>query len=104
MRKRLLLLWWRSSSCGGGHPTDSVVLVTGRPIAVISYALSIESVKGRIAVRGTAGTNSQHTINEDERRSFTDHINAVLAGDPDVGHLLPIPTDTMQLFDEVRGE
>ena len=54
-------------------------------------------------MKGTAGTNSQHTINEDERRSFTDHINAVLAGDPDVGHLLPIPTDTMQLFDEVKG-
>jgi hypothetical protein len=27
----------------------------------------------------------------------------VLAGDKDVGHLLPIPTDTMQLFDECRG-
>jgi hypothetical protein len=27
-----------------------------------------------------------------------------LAGDKDIGHLLPIPTDTMQLFDEVKGE
>ncbi|KAL7419195.1 fimbrin [Cryptotrichosporon argae] len=62
----------------------------------------LESNKGRIAVKGTAGTNAQHTINEDERRSFTEHVNGVLAGDPDVGHLLPIPTDTMQLFDECR--
>ncbi|KAK8847519.1 hypothetical protein IAR55_005377 [Kwoniella newhampshirensis] len=62
----------------------------------------LETSKGRISVKGTAGTNAQHTINEDERRSFTDHINGVLATDKDVGHLLPIPTDTMQLFDEVR--
>ncbi len=64
----------------------------------------ISSNKGRIAVKGTAGTGTKHTINEDERTSFTDHINGVLAGDPDVGHILPISTDTMQLFDEVRGE
>ena len=63
----------------------------------------LESSKGKIAVMGTAGTNAQHTINEDERRSFTDHINGVLAQDKDVGHLLPIPTDTMQLFDECKG-
>ncbi|ADV24382.1 fimbrin [Cryptococcus gattii Ru294] len=62
----------------------------------------LEHNKGRISVRGTAGTNAQHTINEDERRSFTDHVNTVLAADKDVGHLLPIPTDTMQLFDECR--
>jgi plastin-1 len=37
----------------------------------------MEAVKGKIAVQGTKGTNAQHTINEDERRSFTDHINAV---------------------------
>ncbi|TXT15675.1 hypothetical protein VHUM_00178 [Vanrija humicola] len=62
----------------------------------------LESNKGRIQVKGTAGTNTSHTINEDERRSFTDHINGVLAGDRDIGNRLPIPTDTMQLFDEVR--
>ena len=28
----------------------------------------------------------------------------VLSGDKDVGHVLPIPTDTMQLFDECRGQ
>ncbi|WWC59627.1 uncharacterized protein I303_102186 [Kwoniella dejecticola CBS 10117] len=65
-------------------------------------APALETSKGRISVKGTAGTNAQHTINEDERRSFTDHINGVLAGDKDIGHLLPIPTETMQLFDEVK--
>ncbi|KAK1921741.1 putative Fimbrin [Papiliotrema laurentii] len=62
----------------------------------------LETHKGKISVKGTAGTNAQHTINEDERSSFTEHINGVLAGDKDIGHLLPIPTDTMQLFDEVK--
>lgn len=28
----------------------------------------------------------------------------MLSGDADIGHLLPIPTDTMQLFDECRGQ
>jgi hypothetical protein len=37
----------------------------------------LETNKGRIAVKGTAGSNSTHSINEDERRSFTDHINGV---------------------------
>lgn len=41
----------------------------------------MEAVKGKIAVQGTKGTNAQHTINEDERRSFTDHINAVSTRD-----------------------
>lgn len=62
----------------------------------------VESRKGKVTVRGTAGTNAQHTINDDERTSFTDHINGVLAGDADIGHILPLPTDTMQLFDECR--
>lgn len=30
-------------------------------------------------------------------------VTQVLAGDKDVGHLLPIPEHTMQLFDECRG-
>ena len=37
----------------------------------------LETNKGRIAVKGTAGTNAQHTVNEDELASFTDHINGV---------------------------
>ena len=51
---------------------------------------------GRIQVQGHTGT---HTINEDERVAFTTHINAVLAGDPDIGNLLPFPTDSFEMFD-----
>ncbi|KAI7883795.1 fimbrin [Lichtheimia hyalospora FSU 10163] len=55
----------------------------------------------KIRVHGTnAGTT--HTINEDERTEFTRHINSVMAGDVHIGNRLPIPTDTMQLFDECR--
>jgi plastin-1 len=56
---------------------------------------------GRITVGGATGS-SQHTINEDERTAFTSHINAVLAGDPDVGHLLPFPLDTFEMFDSCK--
>lgn len=61
-----------------------------------------ESKAGRFKLGGsTAG--SSHTVNADERSEFTRHINAVLAGDADIGSRIPIPTDTMQLFDECRG-
>ncbi|KAI0634946.1 fimbrin [Trametes polyzona] len=61
----------------------------------------LPSKKGKVTVHGS-NANVSHTINEDERAEFTNHINAVLEGDPDVGHRLPIPTNTMQLFDECR--
>src|SRR6201996_3934596 len=41
---------------------------------------------GRIQVQGSSA-NVTHTINEEERTAFTTHINAVLAGDPDIGQL-----------------
>ena len=53
---------------------------------------------GRIQVQGSSA-NVTHTINEDERIAFTTHINAVLAGDNDVGNLLPFPTDSFEMFD-----
>ncbi|KAK3070633.1 fimbrin [Teratosphaeriaceae sp. CCFEE 6253] len=56
---------------------------------------------GRITVGGATGS-SQHTINEDERTAFTSHINAVLAGDPDIGQLLPFPLDTFEMFDQCK--
>ena len=56
---------------------------------------------GRIQVQGSSA-NVTHTINEDERTAFTTHINAVLAGDPDIGHLLPFPTDTFEMFDQCK--
>ena len=63
--------------------------------------LSQGGAGGRITVGGATGS-SQHTINEDERTAFTSHINAVLAGDPDVGHLLPFPLDTFEMFDSCK--
>ncbi|KAL4761883.1 fimbrin [Aspergillus foveolatus] len=59
------------------------------------------SVGGKIHVQGSS-SNVTHTINEDERTEFTRHINAVLAGDPDIGHLLPFPTDTFEMFDKCK--
>ncbi|EME81420.1 uncharacterized protein MYCFIDRAFT_155600 [Pseudocercospora fijiensis CIRAD86] len=56
---------------------------------------------GRITVGGST-SSSQHTINEDERTAFTSHINAVLAGDQDIGHLLPFPLDTFEMFDSCK--
>src|SRR5579871_693662 len=50
---------------------------------------------GKIQVQGSSA-NVTHTINEDERTEFTRHMNAVLAGDSDVGNRLPFPLDTMQ--------
>jgi plastin-1 len=59
------------------------------------------SVSGKIHVQGS-NANITHTINEDERTEFTRHINAVLAGDPDIGVRLPFPTDTFEMFDECK--
>ncbi|POS83910.1 putative actin-bundling protein Sac6, partial [Erysiphe pulchra] len=59
------------------------------------------SIGGRIQVKGSSA-NVTHTINEDERTEFTRHINAVLAGDPDIGNRLPFPTDTFEMFDECK--
>jgi plastin-1 len=56
---------------------------------------------GRIQVQGSSA-NVTHTINEDERTEFTKHINAIMAGDPDVGHLIPFPTDTFEMFDHCK--
>lgn len=78
------------------------------PAAVISQRTgghaskgSISSSSGKIFVQGS-NANITHTINEDERTEFTRHINAVLAGDPDIGHRLPFPTDTFEMFDECK--
>ena len=56
---------------------------------------------GRIHVQGPPA-NTPHTINGDERPEPTRHINAVLAGDPDIGDRLPFPTDTFEMFDECK--
>lgn len=58
--------------------------------------------QNKIKVHGT-NANVTHTINDDERTEFTRHINGVLAGDAHIGKRLPIPTNTMQIFDECKG-
>lgn len=67
----------------------------------VSHHASKGSIGGRIHVQGSSA-NVTHTINEDERTEFTRHINAVLTGDPDIGHLLPFPTDTFEMFDKCK--
>ncbi|CAA7268303.1 unnamed protein product [Cyclocybe aegerita] len=62
---------------------------------------SITTKAGKVTVQGS-NANVSHTINEDERAEFTNHINLVIENDPDIGNRYPIPTDTMQLFDEVK--
>ncbi|GAB1199803.1 hypothetical protein APSETT444_009162 [Aspergillus pseudonomiae] len=81
---------------------------TAGPTAVVpgngagsSRHVSKGSIGGRIHVQGSSA-NVTHTINEDERTEFTRHINAVLAGDPDVGHFLPFATDTFEMFDKCK--
>ncbi|KAL0958207.1 hypothetical protein HGRIS_000369 [Hohenbuehelia grisea] len=56
---------------------------------------------GKVTVQGS-NANVSHTINEDERSEFTNHINLVIENDADLASRYPIPTDTMQLFDEVK--
>lgn len=70
-----------SQRTGGGHQSKSSI--------------------GKIHVQGS-NANTTHTINEDERTEFTRHINAVLAGDADIGDRLPFPTDTFEMFDECK--
>ncbi|CAI8504459.1 unnamed protein product [Hanseniaspora opuntiae] len=57
---------------------------------------------GQKIVVGGRTSGSQHTINEEERREFTKHINQTLADDPDIGHFLPFPEDNFQMFDDCR--
>ena len=71
------------------------------PVSGGSRHVSKGSIGGKIHVQGSSA-NVTHTINEDERTEFTRHINAVLAGDPDIGHLLPFPTDTFEMFDKCK--
>ncbi|KAB8226822.1 fimbrin [Aspergillus alliaceus] len=87
----------QSGSTGTAAP---VAVVPGNG-AVSSRHVSKGSIGGRIHVQGSSA-NVTHTINEDERTEFTRHINAVLAGDPDVGHFLPFATDTFEMFDKCK--
>ncbi|KAG6877902.1 hypothetical protein C0992_009095 [Termitomyces sp. T32_za158] len=63
---------------------------------------SLTTKAGKVTVKGS-NANVSHTINEDERTEFTSHINLVIENDSDIGDRYPIPTNTMQLFDEVNN-
>ncbi|KAK8153134.1 actin-bundling protein Sac6 [Phyllosticta citrichinensis] len=77
---------------GAGAPTSPTVL---------GHRSQGSHGGGRIQVQGSSA-NVTHTINEDERTEFTRHINAVLAGDPDIGDRIPFPTDTFEMFDQCK--
>ena len=57
--------------------------------------------RGTLTLR-RSDSDASHTIDEDERAEYTNFVNSVLAGDPDVRGRLPIPSDTMQIFEECR--
>ncbi|KAI2606103.1 calponin homology domain-containing protein [Hypoxylon fragiforme] len=86
----------RMTTGSGGAPAS--------PAGIVSQRTGGHASKGsigKIQVQGSSA-NITHTINEDERTEFTRHINAVLAGDPDIGSRLPFPTDTFEMFDECK--
>ena len=41
-----------------------------------------------------------HTVLNSEKEAFTNHVNEVLKGDPDVSNLLPIPFNS--IFDAMQ--
>ncbi|KAI8912019.1 calponin homology domain-containing protein [Powellomyces hirtus] len=57
--------------------------------------------KKRIVLHGHM-ENTTHTINEDEKESFTMHINQQLGRDPHVKDRLPIDPASMQVFAECK--
>ncbi|KAK3384159.1 calponin homology domain-containing protein [Lasiosphaeria ovina] len=83
-----------------GTPTSPTAVIAQRTGGHASKG-SIGGGSGKIHVQGS-NANITHTINEDERTEFTRHINAVLAGDTDIGNRLPFPTDTFEMFDECK--
>ncbi|KAI1401414.1 calponin homology domain-containing protein [Hypoxylon fuscum] len=87
----------RMNTGGGAAPSSPAGIVSQRTGGGHSSKGSI----GKIHVQGSSA-NVTHTINEDERTEFTRHINAVLAGDADIGDRLPFPTDTFEMFDECK--
>ncbi|KAI8609815.1 calponin homology domain-containing protein [Chytriomyces sp. MP71] len=64
--------------------------------------MSATANKNKIVLHGATSENTTHTINEDEKQSFVEHINQVLGHDKDIGHRFPIDLLTMQIFGEVK--
>ncbi|CAG7918594.1 unnamed protein product [Penicillium olsonii] len=92
----------RTAPSGGAPASTPAAVIQGAGAGTgASRHVSKGSVGGRIHVQGSS-SNVTHTINEDERTEFTRHINAVLAGDADIGDSLPFPTDTFEMFDKCK--
>jgi plastin-1 len=84
-------------------------------ISFEGFLLAVSSVKqeGGVAAGQTKSDkkivlhghmeNTTHTINEDEKESFTVHINQALGSDPHLAGVLPIDPKSMDIFKECRG-
>ncbi|KAJ1673046.1 fimbrin, partial [Spiromyces aspiralis] len=73
-----------------------------KPKARFEGITSQRAYENRTLITSQQNSSTAHTINEDERVEFTNHINFALAGDNDIGYRLPINPHTMELFDECR--
>ncbi|KAJ3099745.1 hypothetical protein HDU97_002771 [Phlyctochytrium planicorne] len=58
--------------------------------------------KNKIVLHGQGGENTTHTINEDEKQSFVEHINQQLGNDKDLKSRFPIDVQSMQIFSEAK--
>ncbi|KAI9366110.1 calponin homology domain-containing protein [Zopfochytrium polystomum] len=63
--------------------------------------VSVGANKNKIVLHGHS-ENVTHTINEDEKQSFVEHINQVLGGDKDISYRFPIDMYAMQIFTECK--
>ncbi len=58
------------------HATLHATLIGQLNVKLRSQTSSITTRAGKVTVQGS-NANASHTINEDERREFTNHINGV---------------------------
>ncbi|KAJ3123348.1 hypothetical protein HK101_006363, partial [Irineochytrium annulatum] len=58
--------------------------------------------RSKIVLHGQGGENTTHTINEDEKMSFVEHINFQLGGDKDLRAHMPIDVYTMEIFSKAK--
>jgi plastin-1 len=93
----------------------SVLKVTARFLyKLLGFLTAVSKIKQDKGVSATQGQgkekitlhghseNTMHTINEDEKESFVEHINAVLDGDAHLGKRLPIDPFAMGIFSECK--
>ncbi|KAJ2376633.1 fimbrin [Coemansia sp. RSA 2607] len=87
----------------GGRPGAAAGGAAADPAArAFEGITSDRAYERRTILQSRQNASSAHTINEDEREEFTNHINFALDGDKDIGYRLPIDPHTMQIFDEAR--